>query len=557
MKKFIFIPVLLFLLLFLGLENTFAQDFNLVTFNINSTNRGNNCHNVETNYPFSYSVSLPADETTTSGTTRTEKKYRIKLVNGNGLSVQSPRDALRHNGAFRVENLLDFGTNSSGSFNVRYREIWRESSIRLKIFASIEYTEDVFVNGVRDANQSFKRSRVLDRNFSFQLSPFLAAPSQIRVNGVASSTININPVRGCQTYTLDIPSVSGADRYRWVVTPASALVSNQASLTTRSIQVRPTFGIFSSFSVRLEAIQDCDGPRTKSVSLATTVSRPRITASRPVACYNNGETTLSIPTLGPGVTATWTYIGFDPAKVQTVSGSGTNRLRIRATGNYQHKITIGVTIQSSCGIGFAENIEIWLGRPTTPTVNPSGYPTVTINHQSFRNFLITNHNTDEGITGYNWRVSPNLLNTQPSGTFCKIWGNRVGTYSYHVTRSNGCGSSPSAGGAINVPSSGGGGGGIFGGPRNNNVSLFNSNAEIASVKTYPNPAKEIVNLEFLDQQGTTLNLQSVEAQLLDISGKLIMPITSNQLNIAHLSPGVYFIKINTGTEVLSQKLIKA
>lgn len=554
MKKLQFIPISFFLVLFFISKSSFSQDFNLVSFSINSAHGNTNCHAVDKQYNFSYSITLPADETVIlNSTERVVKSYSVVTTLGYGTVIDALRDAMKHNGSFSLlrKNSLEFGLNLSGSFNVRYTEAWREPNITLRIGTTIQYTEKHYINGTISTSLSYSLRRELTEQFTFPLAPYLSKPT-IMVDGSTATKIVLNPLDGCKTYTLNSPMVGGANRYRWVVSPASMLVSGTASLTTRTIQINPSS---DNASVRLEVMQDCDGTRTKSTTLSFEKSRelPRITKSRSTVCHNGGTTELSIPALEPGVSANWSY---DGSKVQLVSGQGTNRIRIRARGNYRRTTRVRVTVNSPCGSVTSNNIELWLGAPSTPSLDPSGYPTIVIHPQSFRNFNITNYNSLQEVNNYNWWVSPNRLNMQATGTFCRIWGSQTGTYNYYVTRSNTCGTSYSAGGAINVTSSGGNnGGGGFGNPRSTNIPQFDATNQISKLAIYPNPAKNIVSLDFLDEEGTALNLEMIEAELLDLSGKLIQSINRKTFDISNLNSGVYLIKINTGERIISQKLV--
>jgi len=77
-----------------------------------------------------------------------------------------------------------------------------------------------------------------------------------------------------------------------------------------------------------------------------------------------------------------------------------------------------------------------------------------------------------------------------------------------------------------------------------------------SVILYPNPAKEVVNV-----QCTTNNVQlGGELHLLDVYGKLlqIVPITSEttQINVSGLANGMYFVRVTTEEGVVTKTFVK-
>jgi len=82
-----------------------------------------------------------------------------------------------------------------------------------------------------------------------------------------------------------------------------------------------------------------------------------------------------------------------------------------------------------------------------------------------------------------------------------------------------------------------------------NISEVNTN----DFSVYPNPASDIINLSGINcQSGCNMDIT-------DISGKLVLRYSNadnNFFNISNLKPGVYFIKIQTGKSVYSNKFIK-
>ena len=73
------------------------------------------------------------------------------------------------------------------------------------------------------------------------------------------------------------------------------------------------------------------------------------------------------------------------------------------------------------------------------------------------------------------------------------------------------------------------------------------------LKLYPNPAKEVFNLE--------LNISSVNyCRLYNSTGQLIKTLNAsrgiNTYNISNLKAGLYYILISTPMGTVSQKLIK-
>lgn len=85
-------------------------------------------------------------------------------------------------------------------------------------------------------------------------------------------------------------------------------------------------------------------------------------------------------------------------------------------------------------------------------------------------------------------------------------------------------------------------------PQDGNAYLGNQNYKEIEYKVYPNPTSIYITIE-LDEE---IN----EVLLYTTSGSQIMSSTSKELNIAHLSNGVYLMKIVTNTGIGFQKIIK-
>jgi len=83
------------------------------------------------------------------------------------------------------------------------------------------------------------------------------------------------------------------------------------------------------------------------------------------------------------------------------------------------------------------------------------------------------------------------------------------------------------------------------------VSVAEESVKRNDLKVYPNPTNGILNLEILAQN----RMESV--QLMDMTGKLVLEVPfQNQLNLAHLPKGIYFLKVqNENGEQLTRKVI--
>lgn len=79
--------------------------------------------------------------------------------------------------------------------------------------------------------------------------------------------------------------------------------------------------------------------------------------------------------------------------------------------------------------------------------------------------------------------------------------------------------------------------------------------EVNSFNVYPNPANDILTIEFKNQ------IPSTQLCITNTLGQVILSSDINNANtatidIAHLPAGIYFVQIRAGTEVLRHKFIK-
>jgi hypothetical protein len=77
----------------------------------------------------------------------------------------------------------------------------------------------------------------------------------------------------------------------------------------------------------------------------------------------------------------------------------------------------------------------------------------------------------------------------------------------------------------------------------------------AELSVYPNPARNLLNIAFYDLPG-----QAVDLLIYDVRGKQVLHRTLHQvvntLDIADFKTGTYFLRMQSGSEVLTKKFIK-
>ncbi len=69
----------------------------------------------------------------------------------------------------------------------------------------------------------------------------------------------------------------------------------------------------------------------------------------------------------------------------------------------------------------------------------------------------------------------------------------------------------------------------------------------SKIRIYPNPAQSYIHVE---------GLENAKYQILNVAGVLLKQTQSADLDIGDLAPGCYILRIDTGTEVITKKIIK-
>jgi len=87
----------------------------------------------------------------------------------------------------------------------------------------------------------------------------------------------------------------------------------------------------------------------------------------------------------------------------------------------------------------------------------------------------------------------------------------------------------------------------------NTVSVSSNNIE-ETITLYPNPVKNLLNIEVSNS-----NLQNISYQIIDVSGKVLTTsqlFNSQQIDVSNWSKGVYFVRISSANENKTLKFIK-
>ena len=72
--------------------------------------------------------------------------------------------------------------------------------------------------------------------------------------------------------------------------------------------------------------------------------------------------------------------------------------------------------------------------------------------------------------------------------------------------------------------------------------------DVVMISVYPNPAHDFIRVE-------TFYGVYVQCDLYTVTGQMVLSSTEAEINVSGLEPGVYFIRVNCGTNVLTERVI--
>ena len=199
--------------------------------------------------------------------------------------------------------------------------------------------------------------------------------------------------------------------------------------------------------------------------------------------------------------------------------------------------TITATITNGCGqtdISF----EVWVGKPSGVTTNPSGVPAIEAQMGSIFNIYVT---SIPGATtsSLNWRTNRNSgLNLNPGYGVCVVECLAIGYNYVYVTSSNTCGTSSYSLIPVDVTSEGGGG------------------QQFLSLS--PNPSNGVFDIEIKDLDNSKLD-QMIEIVIYDSYQNKVFQSTfydeSITIDLSHKQKGFYYLHLFYDQKHVQQTLI--
>jgi hypothetical protein len=182
-----------------------------------------------------------------------------------------------------------------------------------------------------------------------------------------------------------------------------------------------------------------------------------INGSSGVLCNNSTRsfTTINIP----GANYSWVV-----GNGVTLNSNGSHSTSVTTNTFFSGSSWIEVTITSpltdnNYDIKTSKRVYFWIGKPGQPTLVPSGYPTIELNMSQY--ITIRAVSTPGYPTTYNWSVTGNPCGVDifpaSNGISCTFEAIEPSWNNFYFNTTNVCGTSPNAGGVIEVVEGGGGG----------------------------------------------------------------------------------------------------
>ena len=325
-----------------------------------------------------------------------------------------------------------------------------------------------------------------------------------------AAILGVDTICGLSSAVYYVSAVSGASSYSWTIPSGWSGTSTTDSITASSIS--------SIGTISVTANNTCGSSASQSLNVFFGNPPAQPSSILGVTHLCDSSSTAYAVTLDPSATGyTWTL-------PSGWSGSSSN-YTITATASTSNGV-ITVTADNACGSST----------PSTLTVFASTIPTVTVAPfamacSSWSAFALSGGNPSGG-TYSGIGVNSNLFDPSLSGT---------GTFMITYTYANGaCVRSDSS--AITVDLCLG----------------INSNSDNDEMSIYPNPAANgmfTIHIKFDSKELLTSIIDVQGREIYSSSDKKNSTDYIKQINLEGVSKGIYFVKLNTGTQVQMSKLI--
>lgn len=229
------------------------------------------------------------------------------------------------------------------------------------------------------------------------------------------------------------------------------------------------------------------------ISITSTPTAPNLSST-------NGDTLC----LGDS-TVISAALGYDTYTWST--GETTNEIKVGASGAYV------VTVSSSCGTVASNPYNLVVNTPVTPVITATGN---------------TLQAAPAGVS-YVWFLNAITINNATAQTYTPT---QNGSYMVQVTDQYGCSAYSSPFAFV--------------------LSGIESADQIAGVKLFPNPANNLVTVQFEGGQSMQLSMIAANGQLVFSETNVL---SNSAIDISKIAHGIYFVKLSDGTRQVYKKLV--
>lgn len=366
-----------------------------------------------------------------------------------------------------------------------------------------------------------------------------SSPGSYTVTEIATN------VNGCsdtiskviQINILPVPTISGSSSV--CAGTAGAIYSTEAGMTGYTWSISSGGTITGGAGTnQITVTWSVAGAQTVSVNYINSNS---CTAASPTV-KNITVNPLPPATISPGGPTTFCEGGSVTLTANTEisyywsTGETTQSITATVSGNYW----VTVTDANGCSATSASITITVLPLPGKPDI-PAGPDTVDLHYITSTDYTITGA---PSATSYTWNLNPSnagtISGTGLTGTV--VWDSYfLGSVLVKVKSLNSCGESPWSDEKQTVVK---------------NTATGIADMSKLSILIYPNPATDLVNIEF---RGNTTNPKTL-LEVFEIDGRLLKKITiterKTQVDISVLPPAVYILKLTIGNEYRMIKLVK-
>jgi hypothetical protein len=333
-----------------------------------------------------------------------------------------------------------------------------------------------------------------------------------------------------------IANVARASSYLWTVPAGVNITSGQGT----NIITATITGAFGGGVIEVVGVNVCGASPSRTKTMNFNI--PGVPS--PIAGITTGLCSVTGNVFSTaGTPAATSYVWSTPPGVTITSGQGTNTITVDINGSFTSG-SVFVSGVNGCGTGSSRSVTITgnpgiaglISGPTTVCPGATG--------------IVYQVATVGGANNYTWTVPNSATITSGQGTkiitvdFNLISANNQ---TVSVRTDNACGQSPLrslSGISINN---------IYCGPR-----LAGENSSITQVNVFPNPATDLVTIQFnaADESNYRLRLTDMLGREIFVKeGTTSEGKNTMQLGLETLNGGVYFVEIQSGEGSQSIRLM--